>query len=1292
MKKLLSIIICLAMLFSFVTALPASAQLQQDSDSYYLIGNADDYLEFVDLVNGGQYTANARLTADIDLSGKTVDPIGTHNTDSAKRTHYVGTFDGNGHIVKNLTINKQYSSSANAGFAMFAQLKGATIKDLGIEKATITVTQASNKDGVRLGILACWTEGSTNITNCYVKDSSVTTVGNGYVQAGGTIAACLGANAKISNCYVIDSTIAATEKTSSASGIGHSDFVGYISASTTTPNISNSYTKNVTLTNLTKVHSFARFGTSSSQSPLAGYTKCYGDKTKKTTDIPFTVVSDSGDPSWATLADTLGSAYKNDTLSLNGGAPRLAWEKDPILTKYAINIAESDEGTITSSVTSATPGTEVTLYITPNAGYAIDRVFAELPTDDFSTTELSAPYTFTMPECDVDVMVQFEQVFFGETEGSYCLISTPEDFVEFRNLANSNPKANGKLTADLDMSGYIGQNLSIGNYDSNLDNGDTNIIYSGTFDGNGHVIKNYSTSRNLYDASNRGLALFNRTDSATIKNLGLENAAILNTSPSASGAFIGGIVAYAGGSTVIENCFVKDSTILQNNGVAIDSAGSIVAYMSAGSVVRNTYARGNKIGNAVPYTATSAGGNGVATFVGRTSPSCTKDSIVNCYSKDNQLVNLGDTKMAGFARVGYSGDTDVAFTGCYTDYLAGFDSGSSMNKLASDSEDWKTLASSLGSAYRNDNEKFPQNGGAPRLVWEKIPDYEILGVTDNGTLTVDAIENNAVEGAKIFIASYDRFGKMLAVDSIEFSDLSGSFNSTVSVAGASKIKAIIWDGTLNPLSFNYTGKVIKGQLYDVNDLPYTIEDGVMTVESLDAENDYASFEDAMWSEEEGITKIVIGPRITKIGANAFAGFDGITAVEIPENVTEIADNAFADVNFTVCGYASSAAEAFATKHSKEFFLKKLRILTIGNSHTSDHGQWNKIILGDLYDAGIETEIAYTRLTNGGFTMYRNRGKTDDGYPKSHYANGTDPNANLYSKYATLLDNYNWDLVLIQDYRESGEDADVVPDFAEGMAKTVKWLRSKQPGAKIGWIVDWVDKNYDVSSVAELSDLYNRNTVRNINAVLNMESDAPDYIIPMGTALINARTSYLSNVNNAADCYTNDSNSDWIGSEKIVNYNLLERDGTHVSYELGRYITGASVFGYIYELYQDQLLGGEDVNFCDALKTGPVTTGRETWKGEFTDSIWNITKETVRNTVNNPYQITASRYTVDPADAMADTVENASYPTFTKAGIVNTIKSLGSGFTVTEDDVTISGNTATVRFLYGYTEKTVTITK
>jgi len=1369
MKKLLSIIICLAMLFSLITALPASAEtalqteVGEDGKTYYLIGSADDYLAFVTLANA-DLTINAKLTADIDLSGKTVTSIGTApNSGQSTATSYQGIFDGQGHIIKNMSISRTYSAVANAGIAMFNMTDGATIKNLGIENATITNKGA--KDGVFLSALVARAYGTT-IENCYVKNSTIQSEKqNNYIQAAGPVAAFINSTSLVKNCYAVGNKVGFKTSGSASGGVSISLFVGWLGANTTENNIVNCYAKGNSFINRPsgqKSAGFARMGSSGDTN--AKFVNSYTD-TLSGFDSGSTMSKLAKDAAeWATLAETLGSAFKNDTYNLNGGAPRLAWEKDPAVyavnidanitngtvtadkttalagetvalavtpasgyivsevkvngesleapytftmpagavtvtakfieaKTYAINLADSDDGVVTANKTSAYPGEEIVLTITPNAGFVIDRVFATLPTDDFSVTELSSPYTFIMPECDVDVMVQYQQFYFGEIEGNYCLIGTPEEYVEFRNLANANPYSNAKLTADLDMSEYIGRDLSIGNYDSNLDNGDSNVSYCGIFDGNGHVIKNLSITRRLYDASNRGLAMFNRTNGATIKNLGLENAAVLNSDAERGDSFIAGFVAYASGETCIENCYITDSTILQNNSAAVGSAGSIIAYMGGDCVIKNTYARGNEIGNAFACTVTTTSGNCVSTFVGRTASTITADSIVNCYSKDNKLVNIGNsTRKAGFARVGSSGNTDVAFVGSYTDYLTGFDANSSMNKLASDSEDWKTLASSLGSAYRNDNAKFPQNGGAPRLKWERIPDYEILEVIQEDTLKVSVIENTPVENAKVYIASYDKAGNMLALDFTSVSELDNAFESTVTVDGASKIKAFIWGGDLAPLSYAYTGTVIKGQLFDDKNLPYTIENGVMTVESTLAETDYESFEDTLWSEEEGVGKIVIGAKISKIGANAFAGFSDVTYVEIPENVTEIADNAFADISYSVCGYASSAAEAFATKKNNEFFLKKLRILTIGNSHTSDHGQWNKIIFNDLYDAGIETEIVYTRLTNGGFTMYRDRGKTDDGYPKSHYVNGTTPGAALYSKYATQLDNYTWDLVLIQDYRESGEDADVVPNFTEGMAKTMKWLRSKQPGAKIGWIVDWVDKNYDVSSVAELSELYNRNTVRNMQTVLSMESDAPDYIIPMGTALINARTSYLSNVMNAADCYTNDSNSDWVGSDKIVKYNLLERDGTHVSYELGRYITGAAVFGYIFEEYKDKLIGGDKVDFCSALKTGPETTGKEEWKGEFTDSIWNITKETVRNTISNPYQITPSQYTVDPAAAMAEKVVNASYPTFTKAGIANTIKSLGQGFTVTEDDVTISGNTATVRFLYGYTEKKVTITK
>ena len=181
--------------------------------------------------------------------------------------------------------------------------------------------------------------------------------------------------------------------------------------------------------------------------------------------------------------------------------------------------------------------------------------------------------------------------------------------------------------------------------------------------------------------------------------------------------------------------------------------------------------------------------------------------------------------------------------------------------------------------------------------------------------------------------------------------------------------------------------------------------------------------------------------------------------------------------------------------------------------------------------------------------------------------------------------------------------------------------------------------------------------------------------------------------NPSDCYMNYKNTDWAGSAaKVATYNLIERDGTHCSYELGRYIMGASVYGYIYNEYKEQLKGGTQIDFCEILKTATITVGVEEWKGEFNDSLWDITRETLHNTINTPWVITNSNYVTDPADAMVEKVVNATYGDFTEEGIVATINSLADGFTVTASDVNISGNTATVRFIYGYTPKTVTITK
>ena len=97
-----------------------------ESDPYQ-IGTADQLKLFRDIVNGaGGQTQNrgayAVLTADIDLNNEPWTPIGP-DRDSA----YTGTFDGQGHTVKNLsvTVNVQ---PGRAG--LFGCVKDGTIRKL----------------------------------------------------------------------------------------------------------------------------------------------------------------------------------------------------------------------------------------------------------------------------------------------------------------------------------------------------------------------------------------------------------------------------------------------------------------------------------------------------------------------------------------------------------------------------------------------------------------------------------------------------------------------------------------------------------------------------------------------------------------------------------------------------------------------------------------------------------------------------------------------------------------------------------------------------------------------------------------------------------------------------------------------------------------------------------------------------------------------------------------------------------------------------------------------------------
>ena len=89
-------------------------------------------------------------------------------------------------------------------------------------------------------------------------------------------------------------------------------------------------------------------------------------------------------------------------------------------------------------------------------------------------------------------------------DGSYFVIETPEDLVEFAKAAQNNRKINAKLTADLDMTG--------------VDYTPPTAGYYGRFDGQGHTITGLTRTVENATAGNYGL-LFNTLGNGYGSNL-----------------------------------------------------------------------------------------------------------------------------------------------------------------------------------------------------------------------------------------------------------------------------------------------------------------------------------------------------------------------------------------------------------------------------------------------------------------------------------------------------------------------------------------------------------------------------------------------------------------------------------------------------------------------------------------------------------------------------------------------------------------------------------------------------
>ena len=161
-------------------------ELKQDGD-FYLISNADELRLFASMVNGGQPSISAKLTADILLNdtegwenwGSTA-PANTWTPIGNSSQPFTGTLDGDGHSVSGI-----YISTANYQGLVGYLGEGGTLQNLGVKASYI---KGSNVVGGLCG------QNQGNVTNCY-NTGSVTGTGD-YV--GGVCGLNFG---NVTNCY-----------------------------------------------------------------------------------------------------------------------------------------------------------------------------------------------------------------------------------------------------------------------------------------------------------------------------------------------------------------------------------------------------------------------------------------------------------------------------------------------------------------------------------------------------------------------------------------------------------------------------------------------------------------------------------------------------------------------------------------------------------------------------------------------------------------------------------------------------------------------------------------------------------------------------------------------------------------------------------------------------------------------------------------------------------------------------------------------------------------------------------
>lgn len=198
----------------------------KDGGSYntteeFSIESPEQFTAFVESVNNGKTYEGKTITIEENI---VLTEEWTSIGSKEEGQYFTGTFDGKGHTISGLYINKE----GDFYVGLFGAVKNATIKNVTVEGSVFSDNAAG---------IAARVEGNTVIQNCVNKATVTCTAGANH-KAGGIACNVTDANAKFINCR--------NEGTISGGDAGIGGLIGYVNNNATVEIINCSNSGDVT--------------------------------------------------------------------------------------------------------------------------------------------------------------------------------------------------------------------------------------------------------------------------------------------------------------------------------------------------------------------------------------------------------------------------------------------------------------------------------------------------------------------------------------------------------------------------------------------------------------------------------------------------------------------------------------------------------------------------------------------------------------------------------------------------------------------------------------------------------------------------------------------------------------------------------------------------------------------------------------------------------------------------------------------------------------------------------------